>query len=85
MAAIGCHPSRHRAVGFADHAIGGYSDGFHRVVDANDEVGEHSRTQLIVGVRNLGTDRYSMGIRIDRRVDLRNLASKHAVRDRPSL
>ena len=79
MVAIGCHPSRHRAIGFADHAIRGYSDGFHRVVDANDEVSEHSGTQLIVGVRDLGTDRYSMSVRINRLVDLRNLALKHAI------
>src|ERR1022692_1463396 len=78
MVAIGCHPSRHRAIGFADHAIRGYGDGFHRVVDANDEVSEHSGAQFIVGVRDLGTDRYSMSVRINRRVDLRDLTVKHA-------
>ena len=78
--AIGRHPSRHRAIGFADHAIRRYGGGFHRVVDANDEVSEHSGTQLIVGVRDLGTDRDSMSIRINRLVDLGNLALEHAVR-----
>ena len=79
MAAISCHPRRHRAIGFADHAIGRYGSGFHRVLDANDEVGEHSGTQFIVGVRDLGTDGYSMSIRIDRLVNFRNLAFEDAV------
>ena len=84
MAAVGGHPGRHRAVGFAHHAIGGMATDFHRVVDADDEVREHSRMQLIVGVRDLGTDGYPMRVRIDRLVDLRNLALETRGRDRPS-
>ena len=78
-AAIRRHPGRHRPVGFADHAIRWHSRGFHRLLDANDEVGQHSRTQLVLGVGDLGTDRYSMRIRIDHLVDLRNPSLEHTV------
>src|ERR1022692_4430222 len=79
MAAIGCHPSRHRAIGFADHAIRGYSDRFHRFVDLNDEVSKHSGAQFIFGVRDLRTDRHSMSVRINRLVDFRDLSLEYAV------
>src|SRR5271169_772614 len=73
------NPGRHRAVGFPDHAISWYGSGFHWLLDANDEVSQHSRTQLIVRVRDLGTDGDSMSIRINHLVNLRNLSLEYAI------
>src|ERR1700683_4492240 len=70
MVASGCHPGRHRAIGFADHAIRWYSYGLHRVADLNDKVCQHSGAQFIFGVRDLGADRHSMSVRINRLVNL---------------
>ena len=83
VVAIGRHPGRHRAVAFADHAIGRYGSGFHRVLDANDEVGEHSGPQLILGIGDLGADRHPMGVRVNRRIDFGNLAAETRDQDRP--
>ena len=44
MVAIGGHPGRHRAIAFAHHAVRWDGHRLRRVLDANNEVREHSRT-----------------------------------------
>src|SRR5580658_8434101 len=70
MAAIGGHPRGHGSIGFAHHAVRRHGGGFYRVVDAYHKVCEHSGSQLIFGVRDFGAGRYSMSVRIDRRVKI---------------
>ncbi len=74
MAAITGHPSGHRAIGFAHHAVRRQGRGFHRIVDTNHEVRQHSWVQLIVRIDNLGARGYAMCVRVHCGVNLRDFS-----------
>ena len=80
MVAVGCHPGRHRAVAFANHAVGGNGGRFNRLLNLNHDVGQHSGAQFVLGIVHFAADFHPVEIGVNRRKDFGNFAFKHAVR-----
>src|ERR1700687_316581 len=78
LAAIRRHPARHRAIAFAHHAVERNAGRAHRIGDANDEMPEHARAQLVARVADFRAHQNAAGIGIDRGADGGDLAVEHA-------
>ncbi len=77
---IARHPSGHCAIRFADHAINWEGYRFYCISYTNYEFSKHSGTQLILGISDLGADRYPMSACINSWVNLSDLTFKRASR-----